>query len=186
MKHIYFVTQNNYKFQKFQEVVNTPNFYFEQISISTPEIQAENNQAVADYSAQWAANKLNSAVICEDVGLYIHAYNGFPGPYLSQVEKWLNTSGFIKLMNGIKDRSAYWEYAISYCEPNAKPICFSTIHKGNIAHKASGTKGWCADKIFIPDSNNKTIAQLLDEDLYVRNRDHYENLIKHLESLFGK
>ena len=182
MKPIYFVTQNNYKFQKFQEAISEPAFQFRQLSIVTPEIQAENNRLVAEHSAQWAANGQEKSVICEDVGLYIKAYGGFPGPFLSQVEKWLKTPGFLKLMEGEKDRSAYWEYAVAYCEPGKQPASFYTIHTGNIALEARGVDGWYADKIFIPDGKTKTIAQLLDENEYRRNRDHYEKLIEYLQS----
>lgn len=182
MKHIYFVTQNNYKFQKFQEAISEPFFQFEQLSLATPEIQAENNRRVAEYSAQWAASDQGKSVICEDVGLYIKAYGGFPGPYLSQVEKWLKTPGFLKLMAGEKDRSAYWEYAVAYCEPGKQPVSFHTIHTGNIALEARGVDGWYADKVFIPDGKTETIAQLLDNKLYQRNKDHYEKLAEYLKS----
>lgn len=182
MNTIYFVTQNNYKFQKFQEAINEPTLEFEQLAIATPEIQAENNRLIAEYSAQWAATSQGKAVICEDVGLFINAYGGFPGPYLSQVEKWLKTPGFLKLMEGEKDRSAYWEYAVAYCEPGKQPVSFHTIHTGTIAFEAKGEDGWYADKIFIPEEKTKTIAQLLDEKIYRRNRDHYEKLVEYLKS----
>lgn len=182
MKQIYFVTQNNYKFRKFQEAINEPSLKFEQLSLTTPEIQAENNRLVVEYSAQWAANNQGKSVICEDVGLYIEAYDGFPGPYLSQVEKWLKTSGFLKLMEGVENRSAYWEYAVAYCEPGKQPVSFHTVHTGTIALEAQGVDGWYADKIFIPDGKIQTIAQLLDEKLYRRNRDHYEKLVAYLKS----
>lgn len=182
MKQIFFVTQNDYKFQKFQEAISEPVFHFMQLSIATPEIQAKNNRLIAEYSAQWAANSQGKSVICEDVGLYLNAYDGFPGPYLSEVEKWLKTPGFLKLMDGEKDRSAYWEYAVAYCEPGEKPVSFHTINKGNIALEAKGVDGWYADKIFIPEGKNQTIAQLLDEKVYQRNKDHYEKLVEYLKS----
>lgn len=181
-KHIYFVTQNDYKFQKFKEVVSEPSIEFEQLSIDTPEIQAQNNRLVAEYSAQWVANNQQKSVICEDVGLYINAYGGFPGPFLSQVEKWIETTGFLKLMDGVEDRSAYWEYAVAYCEPEKEPVSFHTIYTGNIALEARGNDGWFADKVFIPDGESQTIAELLDQKLYRRNRDHYEKLIEYLKS----
>jgi len=186
MKHIYFVTQNNYKFQKFQETMGQTNIQFEQLPIATPEIQAENNRQVAEYSAQWAANEQQHPVICEDVGLYIKAYGGFPGPYLSQIEKWLKTPGFLKLMKDQADRTSYWEYAVAYCEPGKQPLSFHTILTGNIAVEAKGSDGWYADKIFVPDGGTKTIAELLDEKTYRRNRDHYEKLFEYLETHLGE
>lgn len=184
MKTIYFVTQNDYKFKKFQESVNSSLFEFAQLSESTPEIQAATNAEVASFSAKWAADKFNKPIICEDIGLYISAYDGFPGPYLSQVEKWLKTDGFLKLTENVIDKSAQWEYSVAFCAPGKEPISFSTFTKGKIAEKAQGKGGWYADKIFLPENQSQTIAQLLDLQIYKRNRDHYENLVKYLEAEF--
>lgn len=184
MKRIYFVTQNDYKFKKFQEAVDSLLFEFVQISELTPEIQAATNAEIALFSAKWAAEKFNKPVICEDVGLYINAFDGFPGPYLSQIEKWLKTDGFLKLTNDIVDKSAQWEYSVAFCMPKKNPVSFSTFSKGRISKKAQGKGGWYVDKIFIPDNDTRTIAQLLDLGIYKRNKKHYENLIKYLEKNF--
>lgn len=180
MKKIYFVTTNNYKFKKFSRALDIKRISLEQLNEETPEIQAANNQEIAAFSAEWAANKFNVPVIKEDVGLYFEALKGFPGPYLNQIEKWIETKGFIKLMMDKKNRSAYWEYALSYCEPEKSPITFYTHQKGSIAIEARGKSGWYADKIFIPEGQNKTIAELLDENKYIRNENHYIQLRKYL------
>ena len=169
MKKIFFVTQNDYKFRQFVHAVGNPAIKFEQLSETTPETQADNNANVAKFSAQWAAKQFRSPVICEDVGLYIKALSGFPGPYLSQVEKWLKPEGFLKLMAGEKNRSAKWEYAVAFCSPQTEPISFSTFHIGYIGQEARGKSGWYMDKIFIPKGKDKTIAELLDSNKYKRN-----------------
>lgn len=180
MKKIYFVTTNNYKFKKFSNALDIQGIALEQLSEETPEIQEANNQEIAAFSAEWAANKFNVPVIKEDIGLYIDTLKGFPGPYLNQIEKWIETDGFIKLMTDKENRSAYWEYAISYCEPGQSPVTFYTHQKGSIATEARGKSGWYADKIFIPEEQTKTIAELLDENTYIRNEKHYSQLKKYL------
>jgi XTP/dITP diphosphohydrolase len=186
MKKIYFVTTNSYKFQKFSEAVNASEIQLEQLSEETPEIQAADNRKIASFSAEWAANKFNLPVVKEDIGLYFNALKGFPGPYLNQIEKWVETDGFINLMKGKEDRSAYWEYAISYCEPGGKPTTFYTHQKGNIAQEARGKGGWYADKVFMPEGQDKTTAELLDEEAYVRNDNHYEQLKEFFTKTFAK
>lgn len=176
MKKMYFITTNSYKFQRFSQTLDIPTMVLEQLSEKTPEIQAANNQEIAVFAAEWAANKFNLCVAKEDVGLYIRALNGFPGPYLNQIEKWIELDGFIKLMADKRDRFAYWEYAISYCEPKQAPITFYTHQRGSIAKIARGKSGWHADKIFIPEGQDKTIAELLGEGKYVRNEYHYRQL----------
>jgi XTP/dITP diphosphohydrolase len=160
MKQIYFITTNNYKFKKFSESVNVSGIEVTQLAKETPEIQANNNREVAEFSAQWAANEFNCPVIKEDVGLHIDFLEGFPGVYLSSIEKQLKTEGFIKLLTEVEDRRAHWEYAIAYCEPGKKPISFYIQHEGMIATEAKGSSGWYVDKLFIPKGNNKTISEL--------------------------
>lgn len=182
MKKIYFVTTNDYKFKKLSQSLDLRHIELEQLSQETPEIQAATNQEIAAFSAQWSANKFNAAVIKEDIGLYFAALKGFPGPYLNQIEKWIEADGFIALMAGKENRLAYWEYAISYCEPQNSPVTFFTHQQGRIAPEARGKNGWYADKIFIPAGQEKTSAELLDKNKYIRNEDHYNQLRQYLLS----
>lgn len=180
MKDIFFVTQNSYKFEKFKESIADTDILLEQFSAKTPEIQADNNLEIAKFSAKWAADNYHKQVVCEDVGLYIEIFNGFPGPFLSYAEKQLKTEGFLKLMQGIENRRAYWEYSVAYCEPGGEPVGFSTKQLGALSTQARGTSGWFVDKLFIPDGSTKTVAELLDEGSYIRNSSHYQQLIDYI------
>lgn len=180
MSNIFFVTSNNYKFRKFKEALSLSPFKFTRLNESTPEIQATNNSDVAKFSAKWASQTFNKPVICEDIGLYIDELNGFPGPYLSHVEKWIKTTGFLSLLRGKENRIAHWEYCVAFCKPGSEPISFSTFPSGSIAKAAQGEGGWYADKIFIPENETMTIAEMLDLKVYRRNEDHYKKLLEHL------
>lgn len=183
MKEIYFITTNDYKFQRFTESVKLSGFTVKQLKEETPEIQAANNRQVAEYSAKWAADRFQHPILKEDVGIYITAYKGFPGPYLSQVEKQLEIKGFLRLLTDATDRSAYWEYAIAYCEPGKEPVSFYTQHKGTYATEARGQSGWYTDKLFIPEGQLKTVAELLDSGEYIRNERHYGLLKDYLSEV---
>jgi XTP/dITP diphosphohydrolase len=173
MRHIYFITTNDYKFERFTKTAGLAGAQVLQLREATPEIQGANNQEIAEFSTKWAADTFKHPVLKEDVGLYIDAYEGFPGPYLAHVEKQPKTDGFLKLLAGVKDRSAHWEYAIAYCEPGKEPVSFSTQYKGSIATAARGKGGWYADKLFVPEGQQKTIAELLDAETYERDEHHY-------------
>lgn len=177
---IYFVTTNQYKFDKFTQAIDAPGIEIEQLAEETPEIQADSNKRIAEFSAWSLAHKYNLPILKEDVGMYIRSLNGFPGPYINQVEKWIGTAGFMQLLLRKKDRRAYWEYAIAFCEPGKKAKTFITKSKGTIALEARGNNGWRADKIFVPERQDKTIAELLDENKYIRNEHHYKKMIKFL------
>jgi XTP/dITP diphosphohydrolase len=183
LKKIYFVTKNDYKFQKFIESVSKFDLKisFEQVKIDTPEIQANNNSSVAKYSARWASIFLKSPVVCEDVGLYIKNLNNFPGPYLSEVENYIDNIGVLKLMKNVNDRSAHWEYSVAFCKPNTNPISFSTYPKGFISKTIKGNSGWPTDKIFIPKNSNFTISELIDHKIFKRSSEHYIKLLKYLK-----
>ena len=156
-------------------------FAFEQLAKETVEIQAENNEQVAIFSSQWAANKYNLPIIKEDVGFYIEALGGFPGPYLNQVEKQIESEGYLKLLDGIQNRKAHWQYSIAFCEPKKRPIVFSAHLDGVVANSVKGQSGWFTDKIFIPDKQTQTISELLDEKIYRRNNNHYVKLFNFLK-----
>ena len=183
---IYFITTSTYKFGQFCSSIKIRGVEFKKLKKVIPEIQAKSNGEVAEFSASWAANNYGFPVIKEDVGLYIDALSGFPGPYLSQVEKWIRKEGLLRLMTRIKNRKAYWEYAIAYCEPGRKAVSFSTIQWGVISEKARGKGGYDSDKIFIPNDSNKTIAELIDVGRYVRNDVHYHQLGNYLTLFLGK
>lgn len=172
---IYFITTNKNKF-RYATSFFSKSLQIIQLNKETPEIQSEDNKKIAEYSASWAANKYNISVIKEDVGLYISALNGFPGPYLSDIEKRIGINGFLNLLSVKKDRSAYWNYSIAYCEPNSKPVSFTTFQYGTISKFPQGESGYVADKIFIPEDDDKTISQLLDENIYKRKAEHYKML----------
>jgi XTP/dITP diphosphohydrolase len=182
---IYFVTTNDFKYQSAKQVLLDSSFLLERLDVNTPEIQADDNLSVAEYSAKWAANTYNLPVITEDVGIYIDELNGFPGPYLSQVEKQIGAAGFLKLLEDKSSRAAYWEYVVSFCNPGDDPVSFTATQHGEIALDKSGTVGWDMGKIFIPTGQVMTISALLDEQRYVRNNSHYTDLKKYLNSFYA-
>jgi len=183
MKKISFVTTNHDKFIKFRKAVpHIEGVEIVELAVETPEIQARDNKDVARYSAKWAADKYNVPIIKEDVGLYIEALGGFPGPYLNHVEKWIQADGFIALLKDKKSRRAKYELCVAYCEPGKEPVCFSTYIYGSFEHRSKGKGGWIVDKLIIPDEGTKTIAELIDDSEFNRNKDHYNALMDYLKS----
>lgn len=182
MKTIYFVTKSNYKFERFTASMELPELIFQKLEHDTPEVQSMENKEIAEYSASWAANKFRLPVIKEDVGLFIDALGGFPGPYLSRVERLIKSDGFLKLMHGKANRKARWKYVVAFCEPNQSPVSFSTTQEGTIALEAKGSAGYESDRIFIPSDFNRTVAELLNSKQFIRSSEHYRMLERYLRS----
>ena len=163
MKIIY-VTGNKYKIELAKKILEPLGIEIEQKKIYCPELQDNEIEKVSQFSAKYAANQLNCAVIKNDSGLCIEALKGFPGPYTAYCEDTITESGIIKLMQGVENRNADFVEVISYCEPGQEPVSFFSHNKGTISQTTQGEYGWSYDKIFIPDGQSKTLAEIDDEE----------------------
>lgn len=65
-----------------------------------------------------------------DGGCYVEALNGFPGPFIKYINKWLYAQDFLRIMHGKKNRRMVWKTCLTYCEPNKKPAIFESYFKG--------------------------------------------------------
>lgn len=108
----------------------------------------------------------NYAIDCfaDDTGLEIEALDGRPGVYSARyggeshnAEK--NMERVLKELKGIKNRNAQFRTVISL-KLNDKEYQFEGIVKGRIIEDKRGTDGFGYDPIFIPDENEKTFAEM--------------------------
>ena len=181
-KKITYVTGNWAKIASAKKALEPLGYEVDNIKMETPEIQAEDVTEVAKYSAKWASEKLNTAVLKNDSGLFVNGLNGFPGVYTHYVDDTIGEDGLLKLMEGMEDRSAYFKESIAYCEPGEEPIVFEGITKGRIATEKSGTYGWTWDFVFIPDGEDKTLGCFPDEERWkFWSLDSYKKLVDYLE-----
>lgn len=167
-KTIIFVTGNYYKFKAAKIALKNTGINLVQKNMDVPEIQNESVEKIAAFSAKWAANILRKPVIASDGGYYIEALNGFPGPFIKYINKWLSPKDLLKIMSGKKNRRAAWLGCIAYCEPNKKPIVDIEKFNGKLALKSGKNiyrkdYGWI-DTLFIPDGHKKPLSELSIED----------------------
>lgn len=182
MKQLTYVTGNQYKIELAKRILLPLGFEILQKEIACPEIQDDDIENVSKYSAKYAAEQLKVPVIKNDSGLVIEVLNGFPGPYTSYIEDTITEDGILKLMAGERNRNAHFLEVISYCEPGSEPVSFVSKTKGSISDNKRGEYGWSFDKIFIPDGQDKTLAQYEDDERWkFWSNDAYLNLKKYLE-----
>lgn len=148
MHKIVFVTGNKGKFSEVRDILKTFEIEVIQDKNGYPELQENELEPIAAYGAQHVANKLDMPAMVDDSGIFIKCLNGFPGPYSRFVEDKLGNSKILKLMEGEKDREAYFKTVIGYCEPGREPLVFPGVVKGNIAYEERGTGGFGYDPIF--------------------------------------
>ena len=79
-KQIVFITGNEFKVKVANVSLEGTGVEVISRKMSCPEIQDENVRKIAEYSAKYAAEKLQIPVLKNDCGFYIDALNGFPGP----------------------------------------------------------------------------------------------------------
>lgn len=128
------------------------------------EIQADTCAKVAAFSAQYAANALNTPCLKSDTGLYVDCLGGLPGPYNAYFDKHIGSTKFLELMQNQTQRSARLEHCFAFCNPGEDPVVFSGGSTGTIAHKETGSSGRWHDKFYIPDGENQTLSSLRDAD----------------------
>ena len=177
-----YVTGNWAKILSARQILEPLGYKVNQVKMDTIEIQDDDMEKVAAYSAKWASDKLKCNVIKNDSGLFIEALNGFPGVYTHYVDDTLGENGILKLMEGVENRSAYFKEVIAYCKYGGEPVIFTGITKGTIAKEKSGSYGWSWYFIFIPDGEEKTLGCFNDDVRFKYwSMDAYNDLAKYLE-----
>ena len=180
---IFYVTGNWAKIKSAKQILEPLGIEIEQIKMDTTEIQADTFEEIATYSAKEASNILNKPILKNDSGLCIEALGGFPGPYTHYVDEKLGEDGILKLLDGVKNRKAYFIEVLAYCMPGKEPIIFKSITNGSIAKEKSGKYGWSWDFIFIPEGYKKTMGNYKDEERFLMwNTQGYKKLADYLKN----
>ncbi|RJS89056.1 XTP/dITP diphosphatase [Candidatus Bathyarchaeota archaeon] len=160
------VTGNRHKFLEARLILAEFQVDLLQVDAKRLEIQAEDVEEVARFSAEDAARRLGGPLIVEDAGLFIHHLGGFPGPYSSYVLRTIGLEGVLRLMKGASDRRAHFKSAIAFCEaPGRTPRVFTGVVEGVISKERRGEKGFGYDPIFIPlEGDGRTFAEMETEE----------------------
>lgn len=168
MSRITLITGNKAKARDIQKILGFP---IKVKNINLDEIQGTDLEKVALHKINEAYKKLGSLVIIDDVGLYIKAWNNFPGPLI----KWIlkagegNASMLLKMMEGEKNRKATVRLAIGYHD-GEKAHIFIGEKEGEIAKEIKGDNGFGWDPVFIPQGHKKTYAEMSFEE---KNKDSH-------------
>lgn len=164
MKDLIYVTGNQYKLFTAKKFLEHYGINVIGKKIECIEIQADKIEDVAIFSSKYACDKLNCAVLKNDMGLVIPALKGFPSVYTHYADDTIAEDGILKLMDGIEDRRAYFLECLAYTEPGKETKVFYSKTEGTIDTKKSGEYGWSWDRIFIPKGQKVSMANFNDDD----------------------
>jgi XTP/dITP diphosphohydrolase len=153
------VTQNEHKLREISPLFEEYGVEFETTSIKKWEVRSNDVETVALEAARYAYGEMHRPVVVDDTGLYIDALEGFPMAYPAFVLKTIGKKGILKLMEGIKERSAMFVSAVGFCDGSTMRG-FKGVMEGAISHEERGEEGFGYDPIFIPEGHTKTYAEL--------------------------
>lgn len=143
-------TGNESKFLIARDVLSQYGISCLRQKIETPEIQAMDGKEVNEYSAQYAFQQIGKPLVVTDVGYYINALGGFPGPYIKYINTWLTGSDLLRLMEGKEDRSITITEYITYVDEAGGLHTFETNISAKIATEIADDEiGSTIDKVMI-------------------------------------
>ncbi|MBR2587721.1 MAG: NUDIX domain-containing protein [Bacilli bacterium] len=177
-KEIIMVTGNSGKYKIAKDIFIEKGLNLIQEKIETPEIQSYNVEDVSAYSALYAAKELNKPVIKSDVGYFIPALNGFPGPFVKYINGMLSSEGILKLMENKTDRTIFLKECLTYATPTGEIKQFINEEKASIALSAYGT-GSAFDRIVIFEGQEMPKSMNSDEE----NLEHFKKSLKVYEDV---
>lgn len=175
---VIFATRNKGKFEEARRKLEEVGVKLLQYDGGYPEIQADDLMEVALYGARYLSRKLNKPFFLEDAGLFIKTLNGFPGIYSAYVFRKIGCKGILKMMEGMKDREAWFRSVIAFKEKGKRLKIFEGVCYGRISYEERGKKGFGFDPIFIPEGSDKTFGEM-----DVREKNRYSHRGKSLDKL---
>lgn len=178
MNEIIMVTGNVGKYNVANDIFSKKGLNLIQEKIETPEIQSYNVEDVSTYSALYAAKELDSPVIKSDVGYFIPALNGFPGPFVKYINGMLTSEELLKLMENKGDRTIILKECLTYATPTGETRQFVNEEKASIALNAYGT-GSTFDRIVIFEGQELPKSMNTDDE----NLEHFKKSLKIYEDM---
>lgn len=129
------------------------------------------------------------ASLADDSGICAHALDGAPGiysarfagEYIGQESDDANNALLLERLADKEDKTAHYTCAMALVYPDGREVIAEGYMYGSITDNPRGERGFGYDPIFIPDGENRTVAQMSDEE---------KNAISHrgraLEALLNK
>lgn len=111
--------------------------------------------------------RYKTPVFADDSGLEIEALDGEPGVDTAHYSGSRDAiANMTKVLGGLKDsdnRKAKFRTVIAFVTPEGEKL-FQGEVKGSISIKMAGNSGFGYDPIFIPENENRTFAEMTNEE----------------------
>lgn len=161
MDKLTFATTNEGKLKEAEVILGIS---VEGAGLQIDEVQSLDPNEVAIKKSLSYFEKLNKPVLIEDTSLEIKALGGLPGTLIDSFMKSIDNKGIVDLLSSKRDRTAKAIVTFVYIENRDNYNVFSGELSGKIAKFPRGEKGFGWDPIFIPDGDNRTLAEMEPEE----------------------
>lgn len=163
LKKLIYVTSNQRKFEEAKLILN--DYSLVRKDLELPELQGD-AQSIIRAKAFSALERLNEALIVEDVAVYCPALSGLPGPYVKDFLKAMGEQGLYEIVQRLGDPRAEVACCAGYIKPGSEPQVFEGRLKGKLVapqgESRFGKYSW--NPIFVPDGYTCTFGQMALEE----------------------
>ncbi|MBL4587855.1 hypothetical protein JKY79_00765 [Candidatus Babeliales bacterium] len=131
-KSIYYATSNSGKFSEIQRYCKNyaPDVEVKQFKYDLPELQNDDQIAIAVHKAETAWNLLKKPVLVDDSGLFIKRYKGLPGTMSKYAMHSLGLEGVMRLIDD--QEPANFIVTLAFAHETGKIETFQGICKGHL------------------------------------------------------
>ena len=181
MKEVFLITRNKGKLLAAQKIFSRYSIQVKQIKKDYPEIQAKSSLEIARFTVLEAIKEFKVPIIREDHSLFIHALNGFPGPYTNYFDKTMPVETLIKVLSLFEDRSAHMKLAAVLALPSGKIHDFVYQVPLKISKKIKGNeRNW--DKVLMLSDDTLTFSECEEDARLGVWTKNYEEIAKLLST----
>ncbi len=157
MEKVYLVTGNSEKLEAAEHALGD-SFDINQIDPDLPEIQADSSLKVARHTVEQLIDEYDAPVIREDHSVYLNAFQGFPGPYMSYYDRNMPVEDLLKMLEGVEDRTGYFEISTVLGLPDGEIREYSFQVPIEFVEEPRGDKGnWI--QVMKLEDGEKTFAE---------------------------
>lgn len=109
------------------------------------------------------------AALADDSGICAHALDGAPGIYSARFSGGHgndedNNNLLIQKLSDKEDKGAHYTAAIALVYPDGSSVTAEGHMYGRIIDTPRGDRGFGYDPIFVPDGEERTVAEMSDEE----------------------
>ena len=175
-----FVTQNKNKLADAQQLLY--DFTIEHIDFEVPEIQSLDPREIISHKLTYAYEKIQKPCFVMDASLFLDCLNGFPGPFIKfWFEKTVGAEKTCQIAKQFGKFGCQWTTVLGYYDGEHTHFFEETV-EGQLPEAPRGTNGYHRDTIFIPNDQDRTLAEMNFEEKqsYAVTKKLFERLRAHL------